>query len=110
MRTNHFAAAATAFAQVAVLDPDGGLAEDAAYGYAVALARADRPEATTGFRAFLDRYPRSPHAGEANAMLGWLLVDTERAEAARRFRAAIDDPSAAVRDSARAGLAALGVP
>lgn len=41
-------------------------------------------------------------------MLGWILVDAnEPAEAARRFRAAIGDPTPAVRDSAKAGLDAV---
>ena len=57
-----------------------------------------------------DRYPRSAHAPEASAMLGWLLVDAKQpAEAERRFRAAADASSPHVRDSARAGLTALGV-
>jgi hypothetical protein len=41
-------------------------------------------------------------------MLGWLLVEAKQpAEAERRFRAAIDDASPSVRDSAQRGLAAL---
>lgn len=110
LRANDFATASAAFARTALLDPDGPLAEDASYWYPVALARAKRGEAAGAFRDFLERYPRSPHAGEASAMLGWLLVDAgERAEAERRFRAALDAPTEQVRTSARAGLAALGV-
>ena len=108
MRTKDFARAATAFARVMILAPDSGLAEDATFWQAVALARGHRrPQAITAFRDFLDAHPRSPHAGEGNTMLGWLLVDTgERAEATRRFRAAVDDPRKSVRDSARSGLEA----
>jgi len=110
LRANDFATASAAFARTTLLDPDGPLAEDASYWYPVALARAKRGEAAGAFRDFLDRYPRSPHAGEASAMLGWLLVDAgERAEAERRFRAGLDAASEQVRASARAGLAALGV-
>jgi TolA-binding protein len=109
MRARDFARAAAVFARVAILDPEGPLAEDAGYWYAVALARAKRSEAATAFGDFLDRHPRSAHAREASAMLGWILVEAnQRAEAERRFRAALDDPSPAVRDSARAGLSALG--
>ena len=110
MRAGSFDRAAATFARVALLDPDGPLAEDATYWYPVALARARRAEAIGAFRDFLVRYPRSAHAHEASAMLGWLLVDAHQPrEAEARFRAAIDDPSTQVRDSARAGLAALGV-
>ena len=106
MRAKDYATAATKFARVMILAPDGSLVEDAAFWQAVALARAGRrAQATTAFRDFLDAHPRSPHAGEGSAMLGWLLIDAgDRAEAGRRFRAAVDDPSKSVRDSARSGL------
>ncbi|CAN5712336.1 hypothetical protein BH11MYX3_BH11MYX3_45610 [soil metagenome] len=108
MRAGDFTRASTTFARAGVLDPDGPLAEDASYWYPVALARAKRSEAMGAFREFLDHYPRSTHAHEASVMLGWLLVDVQqRAEAERRFRAAIDDSSPEVSASARAGLAAL---
>jgi tetratricopeptide (TPR) repeat protein len=110
MRARDYARASAAFARVMLLAPDGSLVEDAAFWQAVALARGGRrTQAITAFRDFLDAHPRSPHAGEASAMLGWLLLDTgERAEAARHFRAAIGDPSKSVRASARSGLDALG--
>ncbi len=109
MRASNFERAAATFARVAILDPDGALAEDASYWYPVALARAKRGEAVSAFREFLDRYPRSAHTHEASAMLGWLLVDVKQTkEAEARFRVAVDDSSPQVRESARAGLAALG--
>lgn len=108
MRGGKFAEAATAFARVQLLDPDGALAEDATYWYAVALARAKAASAVTAFRDFLDHYPKSRRAGEASTMLGWLLVTARQpAEAERRFRAAANDPNRSVRDSARAGLDAV---
>ena len=109
MRAGEFARAARGFARVLLLAPDGVLAEDAAFWHAVALARGHDPRAPIAFRELLAAYPRSPHAGEASAMLGWLLLERrELDEAARRFRAAASDPDPAVRDSARAGLVELG--
>jgi TolA-binding protein len=109
MRASNFSRAAGSFARVFILAPESALAEDAAFWHAVALARAHRRgEATTAFRDFLDRSPSSPRAGEANVMLGWLLVEAnELAEARQRFSAASGDPDAAIRDRARAGFTAL---
>jgi hypothetical protein len=109
MRAGSFADAAKAFARVQLLDPAGVLAEDATYWYAVALARANESgQAMTAFRDFLDHHAKSRRAGEASAMLGWLLVSAQQpAEAERRFRAAANDPTPAVRESARAGLDAV---
>ena len=106
MRRNDFARAASVFAQVLVLAPEGPFAQDASYWFAVATARIPQAAtAVTAFREFLDRYPRDPRAGEASAMLGWLLVEAgNRAEARRRFEAAMADPNEGVRASARAGL------
>lgn len=108
MREARFDEAAKLFLRVQLLDPDGTLAEDATYYYAVALARAKSEQAVGAFREMLARYPQGSRAGRANAMLGWLLVDAKQAaEAERRFRAALADPDDDVRESAEAGLAAL---
>jgi TolA-binding protein len=109
LRASDFARAARGFARVVLLAPDSPLAEDASFWRAVALARGKRgAEAVAAFRDFLDAYGPSARAGEASAMLGWLLVDArDYDEAGRRFRAAAGDPSPAVRTSARAGLDAL---
>jgi hypothetical protein len=60
---------------------------DAAFWTAVALARGGRSaDAIAAFRNMLGGYPNSPRAGEASAMLGWLLVDAHQLdEAAKRF-------------------------
>jgi len=110
LRANNFARAASGFSRVLLLAPDSPLVEDASFWHAVALARGKRSaEALSAFRDFLDTYARSARAGEANAMLGWILIDARAYdEAARRFRAAVGDASAAVRTSAQAGLDALG--
>jgi len=109
MRAGDFTRAATAFSRVFLLAPDGALAEDASFWHAVALARGGRrAESITAFRDFLAMHARSARAGEASAMVGWLLVESgQRDEAARRFQAAAADPRPAVRRSAREGLDAL---
>ena len=109
LRGGEFAHAAASFTRVALLAPDGSLVEDARFWRAVALARARRSaEAVAAFRDFLDAHARSPRAGQASAMLGWLLIDARAFdEAARRFDAASGEPDPAVRRSARAGLDAL---
>jgi hypothetical protein len=109
LRANDFARAASGFARVQLLTPNGPLVEDAAYWRAVALARGQRSaEAISAFRDVVDAHPRSARTGEASAMLGWLLID-QRAfdEAARRFTAAARDGNPVVRNSAQAGLDAL---
>lgn len=109
LRGGEFEHAAASFTRVALLAPDGSLVEDARFWRAVALARAHRSaEAVAAFRDFLAAHARSPRAGQASAMLGWLLIDARAFdEAARRFGAASGDPDPAVQRSARAGLDAL---
>jgi TolA-binding protein len=109
LRANDFGGAAGGFARVVLLAPDGPLVEDASFWRAVVLARGQRAvEARSAFRDFLDSFGRSPHRGEASAMLGWLLIDARSYdEAAQRFTSAAHDASPAVRRSARAGLEAL---
>jgi TolA-binding protein len=112
LRTADYTAAAAGFART--IELGSPLSEDAAFWRGVALARGFRLHAGSSvpardaFATFLDRYPRSPRAGEASAMLGWLLVDAgDPAAAAPRFTAAKDDPVDSVRASARRGLAAI---
>jgi TolA-binding protein len=109
MRAGMFSRAAVAFARVQILDPGGPLAEDAGLWYAIALERSgESAQAATAFRDFIGTFPASRRVGEANAMLGWILVGANQpGEAARRFRAAIGDPRPAIRDSAKAGLDAV---
>lgn len=109
LRASDFNRAASGFARVVLLAPDEPLVEDASFWRAVALARGQRAtEARSAFRDFLDSFSGSPHAGEASAMLGWLLLDVRSYdEAAHRFTIAARDANLAVRRSARAGLDAL---
>jgi hypothetical protein len=109
MRAGDFTRAASGFARVRLLDPDGPLAEDTSFWYAVAIARTNQPRlAIASFASFLDQFPTGARVGEASAMLGWLLLEHDGPAAARpRFEAALADPSQAVRDSAAAGLDAI---
>ncbi|MBI5481023.1 MAG: tetratricopeptide repeat protein, partial [Deltaproteobacteria bacterium] len=95
--------------RAALAAPGTPLAEDATFWQGVALRRdGRRAPASRVLAAFIDRYPRSPRAGEASAILGWLLLDDgDLAGAERRLTAAARDPVPKVRDSARAGLAEL---
>lgn len=98
--------AATAFEHAAQAAPDDPLAEDAQFWRGAALARAVRPKpAISALKSFLARYPSSARAGEASAMLGWLLLDAGDLDGAdARFRAAAGDPADSVRASSRKGL------
>jgi len=99
--------AAEAFHRAARSAPSDPLAEDAWFWGGAALARTGMTGAAIdSLKTFIARYPRSPHASEASAMLGWLLLDAGDLEGAEaRFRAAADDPAELVRASATKGLA-----
>jgi TolA-binding protein len=75
----------------------------------VALARSGQSAAARdGLSEFLRLHPRSPRAGEASVMLGWMLLDAgDRTGAFRRFKAAAGDRDASVRASAEKGLARI---
>ncbi len=109
LKSGNYGEAAAAFARVIVMAPDAPLAEDARYWEAVALARAGRDKvARRAMVTFLERHPASVRAGEVSVMLGWLLLEAgEDAAARKRFKIATSDRRRQVRDSARAGLAAI---
>ncbi|CAN5907431.1 hypothetical protein BH11MYX2_BH11MYX2_27010 [soil metagenome] len=109
MRQGSYEQALGSFDRALVLSPDGALAQDATFWRVVALARLHRSvDAITAFRSFIDTFPASTRVGEASAMLGWLLIDANELDEARRlFHAAEHDTNAAARDSAVQGLAAL---
>ncbi len=109
LRSGNYGEAADAFGRAIAMDPGAALSEDARYWKAVALARAGRGhDARRALAAYLAKHPGSARAGEASVMLGWLELEAGRVEAARaRFQSATSDRNRSVRDSARAGLAAL---
>jgi TolA-binding protein len=84
-----------------------GVVEDARFFRGVALARARRPEeARRVLEDYLQRHPRSERAGEAQVLVGGLLLDAGQLDqAAALFRNAVADGVPEVRRSAVAGLA-----
>ena len=99
--------AAAIFERAAKSAPNDPLAEDAWFWRASALARAKSPAAANALDAFIARYPNSPRLGEASAMLGWLVIDSDLDRAEKLFKAAAADRVGAVRASANKGLAAI---
>ena len=105
LRAGETKTAASAFER-AIASNGGALVEDSRFWLAVARARSGQPTAAIrGFEDFLALHPRSARAGKASAMLGWVLLETNDLEGAkRRFDAAVTDPAPEVRASAAAGL------
>jgi TolA-binding protein len=106
LRQGRAAESATAFAEAARRAHGTPLEEDALYWHAVALARAgDGRGAERELTAFIERFPRSSHGGEATVAVGWMLFEGGQATSARTFfERAAHDPSARVRQSALEGL------
>ncbi len=73
----------------------------------MALGRSGQSQAESyALRRFLSLHPGSSRAGEAAAILGWLLVKQGQLDEAKvRFQTAARDSRDEVRQSARAGLA-----
>lgn len=99
--------AASAFERAATSAPNDPLAEDAWFWHASALARGKSRSAAAALAQFLARYPRSNRAGEASAMLGWIVIASDVDRAETLFTAAAKDRVPAVRASAEKGLAAV---
>ena len=111
LRASNLTGAAAVFERAATMSRNGTLAEEASYWHAVLLNRSgEQNGGHDALKNFLDRFPRSPRAGEASVRLGWLLLDRgDRQAASLRFRAGLDDGSTIVRKSAQAGLDATFV-
>jgi TolA-binding protein len=109
LRAHNTKEAARAFAEAASKAGEQPLAEDATFWHAVALERTAHDEsARTALAIFIARYPHSPRTGEAQVLLGSLLLENgDKAGAAARFRAALADPVERVRANARAGLQSI---
>lgn len=112
LRQGRHQAAAESFARAAQQSagtPGAPLLEDARFWHAVAVARSgQRPAAIAALREFLRQHPAAPRSGEAHAILGWQLLRDAQLDAAQRcFEAAEKDAHAAIRETARSGLAAV---
>lgn len=107
LRAGRPADAAPAFAGAAALG--GPLTADARWWHAVALGRAgDDAAARQALARFMTAHPGSPRRLEAGVMAGWLDFAAGRVEAAEAaFREGLGARRAAVRESARTGLAAV---
>ena len=109
MRAGNTKGAAASFASACGKSQREALGEDACFWAGAAAQRAgETGAARAALEAFLAQYPRSARAGEAAALLGWLLYDAgELDAAAARFHQAEHDRVPQVRDSATRGLTAI---
>jgi TolA-binding protein len=107
LQRGEFGPAAEAFARIESAAGSESIVEDARFWRAVALGRSGQSQAEAyALRRFLSLHSGSSRAGEASAILGWLLVKQGQFdEAKQRFQAAARDSRDEVRQSARAGLA-----
>lgn len=108
LRAGDAGGASKAFAK-ACSDAGADAREDACYWSGVAAKRAGQTSAARDALAkFISSFPRSTRAGEAAALLGWLLYDGGDLDGAeRRFRVAAKDRVPSVRESADRGLTAI---
>jgi len=108
LRTGNAAAAVTAFSS-SCNTVGAALAEDACFWVGAAARRAGQTAtARTALERFLQRFPASARAGEAAALLGWIMVEAGELDAAeKQFTRAAADRVPRVRDSAARGLAAV---
>lgn len=104
--------AAELFAEAEAKGANSSLAEDAAYGRALALERAGkRQEAIVEMERFLARHPLGTRAGEVSVSLAWLLLDAGRNEDARaHFERAAKSSVPRIQVSAERGLESLRDP
>ena len=109
LRSGDASAAVTSFASACKAAAKEALGEDACFWLGAAANRAGQPSiAREALTRFLTAYPSSARAGEASALLGWLLYDAGEIDAAqRRFELAASDRVPKVKASAERGLEAI---
>jgi TolA-binding protein len=109
LRAGDAAAATTSFASACAAAQKDALGEDACFWVGAAAKRAGQTStAREALTRFLAAYPSSGRAGEAAALLGWILYDAGELDAAKsRFELAARDRVPKVKESATKGLEAI---
>jgi TolA-binding protein len=109
LRAGDARAASRAFATACTMAKRDALAEDACFWAGAAAKRSgDTNTARAALAAFLQQFPSSARAPEAEALLGWILYDAGDLDAAEKlFHQADHDRVPQVRDSALRGLTAI---
>lgn len=109
LRAGDAAGATKAFTTACAAAQADGLSEDACFWVGAAAKRAgDTAAARDALTRYVQRFPRSPRAGEAAALLGWILYDANELDAAEvRFRQGAKDRIPKIRESAERGLTAV---
>lgn len=109
LRAGDAASATRSFASACAAARGEALDEDACFWVGAAANRAgDTATAREALTRFVATFPASPRAGEASALLGWILYDAGELEAAKqRFDVAARDRVQKVKESAERGLEAI---
>ncbi|MEO8705197.1 MAG: hypothetical protein ABI867_34445 [Kofleriaceae bacterium] len=109
LRAGDAAIATKSFAAACTAARGNALAEDACFWFGAAAKRAGQTAvAREALTSFGQRFPTSGRAGEAAALLGWILYDAgELGAAEAKFRGAANDRVPKVKESAERGLAAI---
>jgi TolA-binding protein len=109
LRAGDAAGAQRSFASACERARKDALGQDACFWVGAAAKRAgDASAARTALTQFLAQFPGSARAGEAAALLGWILYDAGELDgAATLFHQAEHDRVPQVRDSASRGLTAI---
>ena len=109
LRNGDASGATKLFASACTDARNDALGEDACFWVGAAAKRAGNVNgAREALARFLQQFPASPRAGEASALLGWLLYEANDLDAAEsRFQKAAADRVPKVRESAERGLEAI---
>jgi hypothetical protein len=109
LRSGDATSATKSFASACAAANGAALDEDACFWVGAAAKRAgDVATARDALTRFLSRFPASARAGEASALLGWILYDAGQLDAAKgRFDFAERDRVQKVKESAQRGLEAI---
>jgi TolA-binding protein len=109
LRAGDAATATKSFTAACTAARGEALDEDACFWVGAAAKRAgDTATAREALTRFLSRFPASVRAGEAAALLGWILYDAGDLDgASQRFELAAKDRVQKVKESAQRGLEAV---